>query len=468
MLRRTFAIASALSLANLAPLNSVVAQGRTSGIEYADQLDRYSDDQLDNLVGAIALYPDALLAQVLIAATFPDQVEEAARFVRANGTANIDDQQWDVSVKAVAHYPSALNTMADKGDWTVALGRAYAGQSSEVMSAVQRLRRMADGQGNLQSTPQQTVSREDNNYVIAPTQTRVIYVPVYDPYVIYTRPVFRSGFYSPYWSFGLGFPIGGWLSYDCNWRSRSVYYNGWDTRYYGYASGWRARSRPFISITNIYVNSRYRNVYINRDVIRRRVEYRNIDRYPGVHRDTRFGTRDVDYRDGRDRVRDNRDDRYVPERGRGSNYYDGRRDDGRRDDSRRDDSRRDDGRRDDSRFGGNRDNGNRDNSNRDYGNRDNGNRDNGNRDNGNRDNSNRDNGNRDNGNRDNGNRGGNRDAGRSPREQSAPERYDGPMVNPRRAEPAPAAPNGGQPGQQGGQRGTGRGPEREARERPKV
>ena len=276
-----------------------------------DELPRYSADQLDNLLGPVALYPDALLAQVLVAATFPDQVEEAARYVRANGTSGIDDQSWDVSVKAVAHYPSALNMMADKSDWTTTLGTAYANQSSEVMASVQRLRNMAAQQGNLESTSQQQVITTGNNYVITPTQSRVIYVPVYDPVVIYTRPVFRTSFVSRYWSFGVGFPIGGWLSYDCDWGLQRVYYNGWNSAYFEYGGGWRARSRPFVQITNVYVNPRYRTVYVNRDVGRRPINYRNVDRYVGVHRDTYFdGRRDV-YRDGyRDaRGSDSRDGR---------------------------------------------------------------------------------------------------------------------------------------------------------------
>ena len=303
MIRRSFTMFSAAALVALAQAMPAAAQESRPSSEYQDDEERYSQEELDNLVSSIALYPDALLAQVLVAATFPDQVEDAARYVRSNGTSGIDDQSWDVSVKAVAHYASALNMMADKADWTTALGRAYASQSSDVMSAVQRMRRMADEQGNLRSNEQQSVSRDDDYYVIAPAQPRVIYVPVYDPYVIYTRPVFNAGYYSRYWSFGIGFPIGGWLAYDCDWRTRSVYYNGWDSGYYGYAGGWRARSRPYIHITNVYVNPRYRNVYINRDVIRRRVEYRNVDRYPGVHRETRFARRDAGYRGTPERSR---------------------------------------------------------------------------------------------------------------------------------------------------------------------
>ena len=321
MMRRSLALLTTALLLGMAQATPALAQESRPSYEFQDDEERYSDDELDNLVGSVALYPDALLAQVLVAATFPDQIEDAARYVRANGTNGIDDQAWDVSVKSVAHYASALNMMADKSDWTAALGRAYATQSSDVMAAVQRMRRMADAQGNLRSNEQQSVSRDDDYYVIAPAQPRVIYVPVYDPYVVYTRPIFTAGYVSRFWSFGIGFPIGGWLSYDCNWRTRSVYYNGWDSGYYGYAGGWRARSRPYIHVTNIYVNPRYRNVYINRDIIRRRVVYRNIDRYPGVHRETRFGSRDDRYRgtvDRRpaDRGRYDNDRRNVPDRSR--------------------------------------------------------------------------------------------------------------------------------------------------------
>jgi hypothetical protein len=310
----------ALSLVTASPLASLTAQVVAAPRNEVIDVERFADNQLDNLVGPIALYPDALLAQVLVASTFPDQVEDAARWVREHGTAGIDEQSWDVSVKSVAHYQSALNMMADKGDWTATLGRAYAYQSSDVMAAVQRMRRLADTQGNLVSTSQQQVVRESNSYVIVPAQPRVIYVPVYDPILVYTRPIFNVGFSSRYWSFGVGFPIGGWLNYDLDWGRRAVYYNGWDDVYVGYGGGWRARSRPFIHVTNIYVSPRYRDVFVNRNVVYRTVNYRNVDRYAGYHRDVRFdarrdGNRDG-YRDGyragnrvgaRDGYRDGRD-----------------------------------------------------------------------------------------------------------------------------------------------------------------
>ena len=261
---------------------------------------RYSAPQIDNLAGPVALYPDALLAQVLVAATFPDQVQDAADFVRANGTDSIDVQSWDISVKAVAHYPSALNAMADKIDWTSALGKAYATQSSDVMASVQRLRRMAAEQGNLNTTAQQKVVTTSEAVQIVPVETRVIYVPVYDPYVIYSRPIFNLGYGSRYWSFGVGFPIGSWLSYDCDWGLRRVYYNGWSPSYYAFGDGWRRRSRPFIQITNIYISQRYADVYYDRGIVSRSVNYYNVDRYASVHSGRNFDTRHDGRYDPRD------------------------------------------------------------------------------------------------------------------------------------------------------------------------
>ncbi len=331
MSRISFVPLLALSLVAVSPLASLSAQVVGAPRNEVLDMERFAENQLDNLVGPIALYPDALLAQVLVAATFPDQVEDAARWVREHGTAGIDEQPWDVSVKSVAHYQSALNVMADKGDWTATLGRAYAYQSSDVMAAVQRMRRLADTQGNLVSNAQQQVVRESNSYVIVPAQPRVIYVPVYDPIVVYTRPIFTVGFSSRYWSYGVGFPIGGWLNYDLDWGRRAVYYNGWDDVYVGYGGGWRARSRPFIQVTNIYVSPRYRDVYVNRNVVYRTVNYRNVDRYAGYHRDVRFdsrrdGNREAyrdGYRDGRDNgrgrdvVEDNRVGRSAQPRSQG-------------------------------------------------------------------------------------------------------------------------------------------------------
>jgi len=293
------AIALLLAALAVAP-SGATAQGGVLPPPVALQ-ERYSADEIDNLVGPVALYPDALLAQVLVAATFPEQVEDAARFVRLHGTDAIDDQPWDVSVKAVAHYLSALNMMAERIDWTAALGRAYAGQSTAVMESVQRLRAQADAHGNLVSNEQQQIVRDDaRQYVIVPAQPQVIFVPTYDPFLAFSRPLFTTGFRTPSWSFGVGYPIGSWLIYDFHWGRRTLFYHGWHPRHFHDAGGWRARSFPFVRITNVYVHPRFRNVYVNDGIWRRPINYGNVNRYASVHRDTPVGGRSRDTDSWRD------------------------------------------------------------------------------------------------------------------------------------------------------------------------
>ncbi|MGE5304885.1 MAG: DUF3300 domain-containing protein [Alphaproteobacteria bacterium] len=244
----------------------------------------FSPEQLDNLLAPIALYPDPLLAQVLLAATFVDQVDEAARWMRAhNDTSAIDDQSWDVSVKAVAHYPSVLYMMSDQIDWTTSVGQAYVYQSTDVMKSIQRLRALAHSAGNLVTNEWQQVEVDADYISIVPAQPRYIYVPTYDPYIVYFGPTAYFGLYpATVFFFGPPFPIGAWLNYDCDWHRHRIYYHGWHGR------GWIARSRPIIHITNIYVNSRYANIQVNRNIIHRHVNYINLNRYSSVHRDVNY------------------------------------------------------------------------------------------------------------------------------------------------------------------------------------
>ena len=260
--------------------------------EQAAPYENFSPDQLDNLLSPIALYPDPLLAQVFVAATFPDQVEEAARYVRENGQNGIDDQDWDVSVRAVAHYPTVIEMMADKIDWTTTLGQAYVNQSTDIASSVQHLRHLARSAGNLQSSPQQEVLEHDNYIAISPYQPEYIYVPVYDPAIIY----YRRPYYGPAITFGVGFPIGAWLNLDFRWGYGGgwggVYYTGWRREGWGgdcWNCGWIGRSRGRVNIVNnVYINNRYTNINVNRTVINRQVNVNNINRYNSVHRDVRY------------------------------------------------------------------------------------------------------------------------------------------------------------------------------------
>ena len=254
----------------------------------SDYYEPYAPEQLDNLLAPIALYPDPLLAQVLTAATFPDDIQNAALWVRLHNPDSIDYQPWDVSIKAVAHYPTVLSMLNDRLDWTTALGQAYVNQSTDIMMSVQRLRNMAHSQGNLVTTPQQQVVVDRGYIQIVPAQPRVIFVPAYDPGVIYVRRVYRPGFgFDGFFNFGTGFVIGSWLNYDMDWGTHRVVYNSWDGR-----GGWRERSRPYVHITNVYVNNRYENVNVNRNVVDRHVDYDNVRRYNSVHHDVTYENRE--------------------------------------------------------------------------------------------------------------------------------------------------------------------------------
>ncbi len=247
--------------------------GRAQG---TSQYEAFSPDQLDNLLAPIALYPDPLLAQVLVAATFPEQIDDAARFVRADPNPNdVDGQWWDVSVKAVAHYPTVVAMMADKLDWTAALGQAYAYQSTDVMASIQRLRAQARSAGNLVSNSELQVVVSGGEIELWPAQPQYLYVPQYDPAVVYfsRAPLF----------FGVRLLIGAWLNYDFDWGQHRVFYHGWDGN-----SGWIGRSRQYIRPNTVYVNNAYRNVVINRPAVRPQVNYGALNRYDDVHRTTNF------------------------------------------------------------------------------------------------------------------------------------------------------------------------------------
>jgi len=143
---------------------------------------------LEQLVAPIALYPDAMVAQVLTAATYPEQVAGADRWRRAQGYAPSDQiaaganaQPWDPSVKALTAYPQVLAQMDQNLHWTSELGNAYYNQPRDVLQAVQVLRQRAQAAGNLQSTPQEAVSYDQGNIVLAPVNPQVVYVPLTIP-----------------------------------------------------------------------------------------------------------------------------------------------------------------------------------------------------------------------------------------------------------------------------------------------
>jgi hypothetical protein len=152
-----FSIVLALASGTIGSARQLGAQ---EPMEMKAAAEAWTPEELENLLAPIALYPDPILAQVLVAATFPEEIAAAAAYVRQYGTDGLDSQPWNISVRAVAHYAPVLNLMAEGEDWTIALGQAYVEQPKDVMSAVQQLRQMAHAQGNLVSTDQQKVVQQ--------------------------------------------------------------------------------------------------------------------------------------------------------------------------------------------------------------------------------------------------------------------------------------------------------------------
>jgi hypothetical protein len=200
---------------------------------------------LDQLVAPIALYPDALIAQVLGASTYPTQVVEADRWMQENSNLKgqplaqaVDQQSWDPSVKALTQFPSVLAMLDTNLAWTSTLGEAYASESQSVLAAIQVMRGRAQQAGYLESTAQESVTNEGQTIVIEPASPDVVYVPEYDPWVVYGAPVaLYPGWTgvvadSPGVYFGVGIGIGflagygwGWHHWDADWHRHSVWFD---------------------------------------------------------------------------------------------------------------------------------------------------------------------------------------------------------------------------------------------------
>jgi hypothetical protein len=196
---------------------------------------QYTPEQLDQLLAPIALYPDPLVALILPASTAPADVTSAAQYLAGGGNpAGIDSQPWDASVKGLAHYPDVVKWMNDNADWMHALGAAFAMQPSDVMQSVQQLRAKARAAGTLTNTPQQQVDMEGDDIRIVPTQPDTIYVPDYDSDDVYDIP---DGYAGPFITFGMGYPVGPWLGYECDWDDFGIWVGPWQPGW-AYRRGW--------------------------------------------------------------------------------------------------------------------------------------------------------------------------------------------------------------------------------------
>src|ERR1700680_2923998 len=207
-----------------------------------------SPKELQQLVAPIALYPDALVAQILAASTYPTEIVEADRWMERHSdlkgeklAKEVDKQDWDPSVKALAQFPSVLENMDKNLSWTSSLGEAYANEPDDVTNAVQEMRQQAQKAGHLNSNEQEQVTTQGSTIVIEPANPEVVYVPAYDPWLVYGAPIVAYPGWYPvpgiFWdgvglSFGLGFGIGyfggfgwGWGHWGYDWHGRRAFFD---------------------------------------------------------------------------------------------------------------------------------------------------------------------------------------------------------------------------------------------------
>jgi len=231
-------------------------------------------DQLDSLVAPIALYPDPLLAQVLAASTYPLELVQLQQWLSKHAdlkgealTAAVQKEDWDPSVQAMSAFPDLVKRLVESIKWTTDLGNAFLAQQSDVMDAVQRMRMKAKQAGNLKSSEQQTVETKvietKTVVVIEPASTQVVYVPSYNPVVVYGPPIYPYPpiYYPPpsYYAagavmaFGVGIAIG------------AAYHGGW-----GWGCGWgRGYNNVNINVNNNYVRNNNNRNNINTGNINR-------------------------------------------------------------------------------------------------------------------------------------------------------------------------------------------------------
>jgi hypothetical protein len=231
-------------------LADISAAQQASSSSPGSQPSRITPDQLDSLVAPIALYPDPLLAETLAASTYPLEIIQLQQWLEQNKDLKdkaladaVAKQPWDPSVQALAALPDVVKRLANDIQWTADLGNAFLAQQDDLMNAVQRMRKKAQGKGSLKSTDQQRVETKviDNESVIIVEQSnpQVVYVPSYDPVVVYGPAIYPyppiyyppAGYYAAGMaiSFGVGvmmgaFWSGGW-GWGCGWGGNNVYIN---------------------------------------------------------------------------------------------------------------------------------------------------------------------------------------------------------------------------------------------------
>ncbi|MCX7018141.1 MAG: DUF3300 domain-containing protein [Candidatus Sumerlaeota bacterium] len=252
-----------------------------------------TNEQLDKLLGPIALYPDTLIAQMLPASTYPLDVVQAWQWVQAkNDPDKVGDMPWDASIKALVKFPDVLKMMSDKIDWTTQLGQAFLAQPENVLNAVQSLRAQAQTAGSLKDTPQQKVVVQNDTIQIVPADPQVIYVPQYNPQVVYVPqynpeptvvyadPGYSGGSYyypppsnaaSNIISFGAGVAVGAWAANEIDWHHDSININVNNNNWWNIHNNdwynrpdwwWHGNNRPVVyNNNNLNINNIDKNVW---------------------------------------------------------------------------------------------------------------------------------------------------------------------------------------------------------------
>ena len=292
----------------------------------------FSVEQVEQMVAPIALYPDALLAQILMAATYPIEVVQANQWLgRNNGLDGealdgaVSAQPWDPSVKTLIFFPSVLERMAQDLTWTQDLGDAFLAQEADVMGAIQRLRRQAQEAGNLASNDQQIVRTQGSTIVVEPADPAVVYVPTYNPTTVYgpswvpatTYYPSTYGYASawPTWVvFGAGVVVGAILTAAIDWADddyyvvypryrrhhhrhiHHVWYGYWDRDWVGPRYGgpaWRSYRPVYLGRGDVYIDNS-RTINIDKTYVKREWEHDPVHRRSVSYRDPNVAKRFVE------------------------------------------------------------------------------------------------------------------------------------------------------------------------------
>lgn len=288
-----------------------LAEGEASGTDTtAAEQQSLSQGELDALVAPIALYPDALLAQVLMAATYPLEVVQAERWAKANKSLKgdkLDDalakQNWDASIKSLVATPTVLAMMNDDLDWTEKLGDAVLAQQADVMDAIQRLRAKAEANGKLKTTKEQkvTVNKEADQEVIViePTSPETVYVPYYEPAVVYGSwdyPDYPPYYFPPAPGWVVGGAVATGIAWGAGWAIGNAIWDGFD---------WHDHN------INVDID---KNVNINKHVNKKDVKQGKWEHNPQHRKGVNYKDKSVQNKFGKDAVKSA--DRKLDYRGR--------------------------------------------------------------------------------------------------------------------------------------------------------